>query len=338
MNIWWEGKPSENLWVEITDRNDLGSNIKAPISAQKGKKTSGYELPKYVKEGDVVLHWWKRAKNRINHGFYGYSTVVGSIQDEETSWTPRGRYSKGASKGPKPSTVWTLGNFNEFQKPVLIGDINLKKDEILKLISDSETKYGKPIYFPFCKREGKIAVNQTYFAKLPHEFIDVMAIDFLSSEINEISSDVNRPLIIPEDKKHLTRGLSRQSDPIKRIAVEKYAEDKVYELLKSQGYEVDRFGKPFDLLAVKNSEIVKVEVKGKQQIASTVEVTINEVKVVEKSNNEYRTLLAVVDDISLTKVGNDWVGNGGRIRLWWDHNFNPNSLYPSRFVYTLPIE
>jgi hypothetical protein len=139
MNTWWEGIAAENLWVEITDRKDLGSNIKAPVSAQKGKKTSGYELPKYVKEGDVVLHWWKRAKNRINHGFYGYSTVVGSIQDEETSWAPRGRYSKGASKEPKPSTVWNLSNFTELQKPILIGDINSKKDEILQLIDNLET-------------------------------------------------------------------------------------------------------------------------------------------------------------------------------------------------------
>lgn len=338
MNTWWEGKASENLWVEITDRNDLGSNIKAPVSAQKGKKTSGYELPKYVKEGDVVLHWWKRAKNRINHGFYGYSTVVGSVQDEETSWAPRGRYSKGASKEPKPSTVWNLSNFTELQKPILIGDINLKKVEILQLINTLEIKYGKPIYFPFCKREGKIAVNQTYFAKLPAEFIDVIKIDFLSSEIKKISSDINLPTIIPEDKKHLTRGLSRQSDPLKRVAVEKYAEDIAYELLKSQGYEVERFGKPFDLLAVKGSEVVKVEVKGKQQFASTVEVTINEVKVAENSNKEYRTLLVVVDNISLTKVGNEWIGNGGRTRLWWDHSFNPDSLYPSRFVYTLPNE
>jgi hypothetical protein len=122
------------------------------------------------------------------------------------------------------------------------------------------------------------------------------------------------------------------------MAVEKYAEDIVYELLKSQGYEVERFGKPFDLLAVKGNEVVKVEVKGKQQLASTVEVTINEVKIAENSNNEYRTLLAVVDDISLTEVGNEWIGNGGRTRLWGDHPFNPGSLYPSRFVYTLPIE
>ena len=338
MNTWWEGNASENLWVEITDRNDLGNNIKAPVSAQKGKKTSGYELPKYVREGDVILHWWKRAKNRINHGFYGYSIVVGSIQDEETSWAPRGRYSKGASREPKPSTVWNLSNFTELQKPILIGDINSQKDQILQLINSLEKKYGKPIYFPFCKRQGKIAVNQTYFAKLPVEFLDVIKIDFLSSSIKKITSDTNLPVIIPEAKKHLTRGLSRQNDPLKRITVEKYAEDIVIELLKNQGYKVERFGKPFDLLAVKGDEVVKVEVKGKQQFASTVEVTINEVKVAENSNNEYRTLLAVVDDILLTKVGSEWIGNGGRNRLWWDHPFNQESLYPSRFVYTITEE
>ena len=46
-------------------------------------------------------------------------------------------------------------------------ETNVKEDSL-------EKKYGKPIYFPFCKREGKIAVNQTYFAKLPIEFLDVI--------------------------------------------------------------------------------------------------------------------------------------------------------------------
>jgi hypothetical protein len=35
---------------------------------------------------------------------------------------------------------WNLSNFTELQKPILIGDINSKKDEILQLMYNLEIK------------------------------------------------------------------------------------------------------------------------------------------------------------------------------------------------------
>ena len=123
MNTWWEGSDSENLWVEITDRSDLGKNIIAPMRAQQGKVTPGYELLKHVAEGDLVFHWWMRPKSKELRGFYGYSTVVGTMQEGLLPWKSRGRYASSEPEGEKPATFWNLDGFTEFKRPVLIGDI-----------------------------------------------------------------------------------------------------------------------------------------------------------------------------------------------------------------------
>jgi hypothetical protein len=91
-------------------------------------------------------------------------------------------------------------------------------------------------------------------------------------------------------------------DPEKSNAVEKHAESEVYKYLEDLGYTVEKFGKPFDFLATKGLEKVKVEVKGKQDFAVTVEVTTNEVEVAKNLDGTHRTLLSVVDGIELTQM------------------------------------
>jgi hypothetical protein len=208
--------------------------------------------------------------------------------------------------------------------------------EVLALLHEMEKQYGKPVYFPFCERQGKLAVNQTYFAKLPVAFLDVMKLQALTSVKQEFTTVENAPKIAPKNKKRLTTGFSRQMDPLKRIAVEKYAEDMVFNMLVNEGYEVEKYGKPFDLLAVKGDEVLKVEVKGKQEYATSVEVTVNEVEVAKNHLNEYKTLLAVVDGIDLVNTDGKWTGSNGRLRLWWNLVFSEESLYPTKYLLTLP--
>jgi hypothetical protein len=336
VNTWWKDNDSENLWVEITDRSDLGKNIIAPMRAQQGKVTPGYELLNHVQEGDLVLHWWRRPKSKESRGFYGYSTVVGTIQEGLLPWKSRGRYASTEPVGEKPATFWNLDGFTEFKRPILIGDVNAKILEVVALLQKMETQYGSPVYFPFCERQGKIAVNQTYFAKLPVEFLDIMDLQRLTSFEQDFVTVKNAPKVVHQVKKRLTTGFSRQIDPLKRIAIEKYAEDMTFSMLVAQGYQVERFGKPFDLLAIKGDEVLKVEVKGKSEYATSVEVTVNEVQVARNHLNEYRTLLAVVDGIDTINTDGKWTCHNGRMRLWWDLVFSEESLYPTKYLFTLP--
>ena len=334
MNDWWSTDPRQKFWVEITDRPDLGRNIIAPKRAQQGKITPGYELLNYVKEGDLVFHWWRKPKNREERGFYGFSEVTGQMRDGSIPWKSRGRYATNEEFTQKPAKFWNLVNFTEFSRPVLIQDLDSKKDEIFELIENLELKYGKPIYFPFCNREGRVAANQTYFAKIPAELLRILNLNFLDKP-DKLLLDAT----IKVPRVQTSASFARQMDPEKRSSVEKYAERKVREHLESIGYVVENFGKPFDFLATKEEEVVKVEVKGKQDFATSVEVTVNEVEVARNIDQSYRTLLAVVDGINLEKFGeNKWVASGGRMRTWWDMPFAEASLFPTRFQYVLPID
>jgi myo-inositol-hexaphosphate 3-phosphohydrolase len=127
-------------------------------------------------------------------------------------------------------------------------------------------------------------------------------------------------------------------DPEKRSAVENHAEKEVRKHLEGLGYKVEKFGKPFDFLASKGEETVKVEVKGKQDYAITVEVTVNEVEVAKNLDGLHRTLLAVVDGIDVKQYDGSWKCSGGRLRTWWDMPFDESSLFPTRFQFTLPVE
>ena len=337
MNDWWASQAEQKYWVEITDRPDLGQNIIAPQRAQGGKSTPGYDLLNYVQEGDIVFHWWRRPSNPEDRGFYGFSEVIGAMQVGTIPWKSRGRYAEAEVAGPKPAQFWNLTNFTEFQSPILIGELNAHKEAIFDLIASLENLHGHPIYFPFCKRQGKVSANQTYFAKLPLELLHILAVkDFDQSKFAPSSLVAEK--VSQEERLGSSSAFARQMDPEKRSAVEKYAESEVRQHLENLGYSVEKFGKPFDFLATKHDEKVKVEVKGKQDFAVSVEVTRNEVEVARNVEGTYRTLLAVVDGIQLNYVEETWKGSGGRMRTWWDMPFEEASLIPTRYQFILPVE
>jgi hypothetical protein len=259
------------------------------------------------------------------------------MQEGIIPWKSRGRYAENEVTGPKPAKYWNLANFTGLQKPFLVSDLNEKKNEVFDLILNLEKKYGKPIYFPFCKREGKVAANQTYFAKLPVELLEILELNDFIIEMATPSNDSSSKTRVKPNLE-AAAAVARQMDPEKRSTVEKYAESEVKKYLESLGYMVQKFGKPFDFLATKDDEKVKVEVKGKQGFAVNVEVTINEVEVARNLEGTHRTLLAVVDGIELNQIEGVWNGSGGRLRTWWDMPFDESSLFPIRFQFTLPVD
>jgi hypothetical protein len=258
------------------------------------------------------------------------------MQEGIIPWKSRGRYAENEVIGPKPAKYWKLANFTEFQVPILISDINFRKTQIFQLIKDLERINGKPIYFPFCKREGKVAANQTYFAKLPIELLEILEIANIFLDLD--SPGIQSESILKSSKTGIRSALARQMDPEKRSAVEKYAESEVRSYLEGLGYKVEKFGKPFDFLATRGDEKVKVEVKGKQELAVSVEVTTNEVEVARNSDGAHRTLLAVVDRIEIKQIQGHWRGSGGQLRTWWDMPFDEASLFPTRYQFTLPVD
>jgi len=57
---WWESGVGENAFMEVTRRDDIGVDLKAPSVARGGGATPGYSLVSLVRPGEVVIHYNSR--------------------------------------------------------------------------------------------------------------------------------------------------------------------------------------------------------------------------------------------------------------------------------------
>jgi hypothetical protein len=51
---------AKNVWMEITRREDIGADLKAPSAARGGGVTGSYVLVPAVRPDDVVIHYDSR--------------------------------------------------------------------------------------------------------------------------------------------------------------------------------------------------------------------------------------------------------------------------------------
>ena len=62
MNQWWDGLEAERYWMELTDREDLGADLRTPLTDDASKPNWRYLLFKTATVGDTVFHYDKNAK------------------------------------------------------------------------------------------------------------------------------------------------------------------------------------------------------------------------------------------------------------------------------------
>jgi hypothetical protein len=55
MADWWDGLPQERFWCEVTDRRDIGADLKCPQTDEEGHAYWSYSLIHSVVPGDVVF-------------------------------------------------------------------------------------------------------------------------------------------------------------------------------------------------------------------------------------------------------------------------------------------
>jgi hypothetical protein len=102
MSNWWDGSSRERYWCEVTDRTDIGSDLKAPQKNEAGQDYWSYSLMKYVVPGDVVLHYSTRQK-----AFVGAS-VAGGPMEERPIVLGTARYGRTRQELGATGTPWLL--------------------------------------------------------------------------------------------------------------------------------------------------------------------------------------------------------------------------------------
>ena len=85
MAEWWDGKPDERYWCEITKREDIGANLRCPQLNTSGDPYWSYSLIHHVRPGDIVFHYSKKAQ-----GVIGASVAGGPIEERDIIWSAQG--------------------------------------------------------------------------------------------------------------------------------------------------------------------------------------------------------------------------------------------------------
>lgn len=121
-----------------------------------------------------------------------------------------------------------------------------------------------------------------------------------------------------------------------RSAIEWRAVNLAVEAYEAEDYKVEYTGssKPYDLVASKDQDVRRVEVKGSSGAASHVELTIGEVL---NSRESIPTDLYVVDGIRWWREEDGAVrASGGDVRWWQEWTAEEARLRAIRYRYELP--
>ena len=92
-DYWWQRRAGENLWMEITRRDDIGADLKAPAAARGGVITASYALVPLVQPGDVVVHYDSRQEAIV-----AVSIAASAAEPAPIYWVARGSYARRAGE------------------------------------------------------------------------------------------------------------------------------------------------------------------------------------------------------------------------------------------------
>ncbi|MEV4544542.1 protein NO VEIN domain-containing protein [Micromonospora echinaurantiaca] len=194
--------------------------------------------------------------------------------------------------------------------------------------------YQGPLYFPFAFYANRpVRVMQAYLVKLPAAILEAVPelADVPRFRPSRLVRSTPRPASGAVQKAEARSGSGYIADPVLRQALERHAVDRAAALY--EGYEIEQIGKPYDLLAVKGTEELHIEVKGSSGTADTVELTKNEVR----HAYDAETHLVVVDQIRWSRLPNGEIfTDGGRVRRWTTWTPHDEDLEVTRYRYRLP--
>jgi hypothetical protein len=166
---WWELRPDEIFWLEVTRRPDLGANLNAPQTNEDGKEYWSYSLIKAINEGDVVYHY-----DGNSEAIVARSIAMGVPWNDQVIWAARGSSARSANITPHPRPGWYRGleGYERLPVAITLDAIREKDTEIRFLKRSLAAEAGEPLYFPFETGDKRpLRPLQGYLFKLPKDFL-----------------------------------------------------------------------------------------------------------------------------------------------------------------------
>jgi hypothetical protein len=162
---WWSHDPEEVFWLEITDRDDLGTDLKAPDFKEDGKPFWSYSLVRDVQAGHVILHYEKRER-----AITSFSTATGAMRAGNVLWGARGSSARNAGVKPhdRPGVYQELREWHPLPEPLTLEELRSAGPRLTELRSRLKAKVDGALYLPFeLSPRRPLRMMQGYLAKLP---------------------------------------------------------------------------------------------------------------------------------------------------------------------------
>ena len=172
---WWDGaKDSEVFWLEVTTRTDLGANLKAPQTNEKGSEFWSCSFLKEVQAGDVVFHYDASA-----HAVVASSVASSDFWEDDIVWAARGVFARNAGVQPYTRFGYYVGleSYSELDAPLTLQQIRERTADIRIELDQLKAAHPGSLYFPFEDGSTRpIRPLQGYLFKLPRFFVDMFSL------------------------------------------------------------------------------------------------------------------------------------------------------------------
>lgn len=335
-----------SIFMEITRRDDIGTDLNAPLEARGGVATASYRLVPLVRPGNVVIHYDSRSEAIV-----GVSVATGPAEPASVFWVSRGSYARRAGEQPG----WLrgirvpLGHYRQLESPLTLTQIRAEKDALFAIRARLQAgASGEPIYFPWIPYQNTLRTFQSYLVRMPQEVISLFprlrtAVDRAgalsssldtTSQVEQAEEAVERAAGKPI---HRERGQGFQLDQEVKVAVEVRAMNAATEFYAASWDVEDVHGKEsYDLVCRRGDEVKHIEVKGTTSEGIEVMLTPNEVRHAQENR---QTALFVLSDIRVERADDGIVtGTGGIHRVYDPWNIDEGILTPIGFRYQVPTQ
>ncbi len=151
-------------WCEITDRSDVGADLKCPQANEAGKPYWSYGLILDVSPGDIVFHYSTTEK-----GFVGASVAGGPCEERPIVWVPHGTVGRSKRDDREARPGWWRPLYGFVRSNHLLTMQHLNEPENERWIRQwiEEMKGRGSLRLPIQLYPGALRGAQGYLTKMP---------------------------------------------------------------------------------------------------------------------------------------------------------------------------
>lgn len=344
--FWWSDSPRERVYMEVTQRDDIGGDLLAPLLARGGRATASYALVPFVRAGDVVMHY-----DSVEESIVGVSIATSDQEPTTLYWVARGASARLAGAEPEwlSGVRVPLDHFRGLDPPLSLDELRAQEKAVMDVRASLQALHGPktPLYFPWVPYRGQpMRTFQSYLVKVPQAVIDLFPA--LRKAVDDVMAAAVGPFqATPEveaaeaaltdtaSRDAIRKGQGYQLDQKVKAAVEAHAMNIATDYFAAAWDVEDVHGSAsYDLVCTRGGLEKHVEVKGTTTDGSAILLTLNEVKHARTYKDV--ALFVLADVVVEREPDGSVVATGGTPIVHDPWNISAGKLKPVGYRFELP--